>query len=190
MIDYKELLEKKITQSINVTKNILNEFKTINNLINTIFSTFDTNKKILICGNGGSAAESQHFAAEIVVRYKSDRIALPAISLNADTSILTASANDFSYEDIFSRQIEALGSRGDLLICFSTSGESTNILKALKTAHKLNINTALFTGKNFQSINNINHIVRVDSVETAFIQEIHLFLIHFICELIDEKYRS
>lgn len=126
--------------------------------------------KILICGNGGSAAESSHFAAELVVRYKRDRRAIPAISLTADSAVITACANDYGYERVFSRQIEALGQPGDVLVAFSTSGKSANVLKAIEKAKVLGMT-----------------VIEPPRRETTrHSQELHLSWLHDICEVLDD----
>lgn len=151
-----------------------------------IKKTINNKKKIFICGNGGSAAESQHFTAELVVKFHKLRKPIPAICLNTDVSIITAHSNDFSFETLFSRQIEALANNEDLLICFSTSGKSKNILSAIKTANKMNLATLLFTGQN--KVDEANYVYNVPFNETDLIQEVHLILIHIICSFIDNNF--
>lgn len=144
-------------------------------------------KKILICGNGGSAAESQHLAAELVGRFRiARRPGLPALSLAADTSVITAWANDFSFEEIFSRQVEAFGQPGDLLICLSTSGTSANILLAIRKARDLRISTLLLTGAN-EHPTLADMTIKVPSLHTPCIQEIHLHIIHTLCDLVEKQ---
>jgi D-sedoheptulose 7-phosphate isomerase len=142
--------------------------------------------KVLICGNGGSAADSQHFAAEIVGRFEKERKGFPAIALTTDTSALTAIGNDYGFEHIFSRQVEALGQKGDILIGISTSGNSVNVIKAVEKAKELNMFTVGFLGKDGGKLKNIvdkAFIVRSDNI--ARIQEVHLTLEHAICKIID-----
>ncbi|MCK5720432.1 MAG: phosphoheptose isomerase [Thiomargarita sp.] len=145
--------------------------------------------KILACGNGGSAAQAQHFAAEIVNRFETERVALPVISLTTDSSILTSVANDYAYENIFSRQIEALGNEKDILLVISTSGNSANILQAIKIAQQKNM---LVISLNGRDGGQVAHQLRENDMEicvshqsTARIQEVHLFIIHCLCEMID-----
>lgn len=144
--------------------------------------------KILVCGNGGSAAESQHFVAELVGRFEiPSRKALPVISLNADTSVITAWANDFHYDEIFSRQIEALGKSGDILLCLSSSGNSPNITKAIETANKLNMISMALLGKGggvARVVSQYNIIIPSD--DTARVQEMHLHTVHNICSCIEQ----
>lgn len=145
--------------------------------------------KILACGNGGSAADAQHFAAELVGRFERERQELPAIALTTDTSILTAIGNDYSYELIFSKQVRALGQPGDVLLGISTSGNSGNVIKAIEAAHDKNMPVIAFTGKDGGKIQallkdgDINLCVPAD--RTARIQETHLLLLHCLCDGID-----
>ena len=142
--------------------------------------------KILICGNGGSAADSQHFAAEIVGRFEKERKAFPAIALTTDTSALTAIGNDYGFDKVFSRQVEALGEKGDILVGISTSGNSENVIKAVETAKDMGIFTVGFLGKDGGKLKDIvdkAFIVRHSS--TARIQEVHLTLEHTLCKIIE-----
>jgi D-sedoheptulose 7-phosphate isomerase len=145
--------------------------------------------KILACGNGGSAADAQHFAAELVGRFERERRELPAIALTTDTSILTAIGNDYSYDVIFSKQVRALGQPGDILLGISTSGNSGNVIKAIEAAHDKKMSVIVFTGKDGGKIQtllkegDINLCVPAD--RTARIQETHLLLLHCLCDGID-----
>jgi D-sedoheptulose 7-phosphate isomerase len=146
------------------------------------------NKKIILAGNGGSAADSQHMAAEYVSRFAFNRPALAAIALTVDTSIITSIGNDYGFEEIFCRQIEAIGQEGDILFAYSTSGKSKNILKAIEASKNKKIISVLFTGindENFSVIPDI--IVRTPSKNTAKIQEGHLMLGHIICGQIEQR---
>ena len=143
---------------------------------------------ILWCGNGGSAADSQHLAAEFVGRFKKDRKALRSIALTTDTSVLTCIANDYSYEDIFSRQLEALARTGDVLIVISTSGNSENILRALKTAKELGVKTIALLGKDGGLAEaHADLAIVIPSVSTARIQEAHILIGHILCDLIEQE---
>lgn len=156
-----------------------------------IFKTFETGNKVLICGNGGSAADAQHIAAEFVGRYETERKALPAIALTTDTSALTALANDYSFERIFSRQVEALAVKGDLLIAISTSGNSKNIISAVMSAGKLRCRTLCLTGrggKKLASLCDMSILVPAD--RTARIQEAHITIGHLWCEIIDARLKE
>ncbi|MBD3260475.1 MAG: SIS domain-containing protein [Candidatus Altiarchaeales archaeon] len=156
--------------------------------IDAIVQCLRAGGKILICGNGGSAADSQHMAAELIGRFKRDREALPAIALTTDTSILTALGNDWGVETLFSRQIQALGSEGDILIAFSTSGSSPNILEACKSAREKKMRVIGFTGNRGEKLKTAADIcLTVDSEDTPNIQEAHITLAHIICGKVEEK---
>jgi len=146
---------------------------------------------LLFAGNGGSAADAQHLAAEYVVRFQSSRPALRAIALTTDTSILTASANDMGFDEVFARQVEALGRPGDVLVLHSTSGESPNVLRAAQTAKARGIAVVAFLGKGGGALRELADVALVvPSDDTARIQEIHLALEHLICELVEERLRA
>jgi D-sedoheptulose 7-phosphate isomerase len=139
-------------------------------------------------GNGGSATQAQHFAAELVVRYKDDRPALPAVALTADVAILTACANDFDYSAIFARQIEGLGKAGDIAVGITTSGRSPNVLKALEAARARGLATIMLTGeKGRAEAARWDVGIVVPSEETAHVQELHLAALHLICRFVDEE---
>ena len=147
--------------------------------------------KILLFGNGGSAADAQHIAAELVGRFKAERKSLPAIALTTDTSVLTAIGNDFGYAHVFDRQVEALANKGDIAIGISTSGNSINVINALKLASKLNCITIGFSGQHGAEMNKICNInLSVPSVDTPRIQEMHILIGHTICHLIDQEFCS
>ena len=154
---------------------------------NIISNRFQNGNKLLICGNGGSASDSQHIATEFMSALTHDvrRKAIPAIALTTDTSFITAHTNDFSYDDVFSRQIEGLGNKGDILIGLSTSGKSKNIIRAFKTAKALDLETILFTGMYNLKRNYIDHILNVQSGSTQHIQETHITIAHIIIEIIE-----
>ncbi len=146
----------------------------------------ETGYKILICGNGGSAADSQHFAAEIVGRFEKERKAFPAIALTTDTSALTAIGNDYGFDKVFSRQVEALGEKGDILVGISTSGNSENVIKAVEKAKEMGIFTVGFLGKDGGKLKNIvDKAFIVRHSNTARIQEVHLTLEHTLCKIIE-----
>jgi len=154
-----------------------------------IIDTFQKGNKILLCGNGGSASDCQHLAAEFMVRYVNQRKPLPAIALTTDTSILTAHTNDFGFEQVFSRQIESLGNQGDCLIAISTSGNSENIIQAVKMAQNKKINIIILTGKTGGKLANLQHYtITVESHITARIQEAHILIGHWWCQLADEYF--
>lgn len=154
---------------------------------NAIIKALENNNKIMFCGNGGSAADSQHLSAELIGRYKKNRKPLSSISLTTDTSALTAISNDFSFNDIFSRQVEALGNKGDVLYAISTSGNSENIIKAIHQATENGLITIGLTGKNNGKIENIcDCIIRVPATSPDRIQEMHIAIGHIICEIIED----
>ncbi|HKM15461.1 MAG TPA: phosphoheptose isomerase [Marinospirillum sp.] len=147
--------------------------------------------KVLSCGNGGSAGDAQHFSSEMLNRFERERPGLPAMALTTDTSTLTSIANDYSYNEIFSKQIRALGQPGDILLAISTSGNSANVVQAIQAAHERDMRVVALTGKDggdmaaLLSANDCE--IRVPSTVTARIQEVHLLVIHCLCDLIDEQ---
>ena len=152
-------------------------------------STIKANKKIMLCGNGGSAADSQHIAAEFIGRFEKERKSIAAIALTTDTSALTAIGNDYGYEEVFSRQVEGLGLSGDLLIGISTSGNSKNVVKALEVAKKKGIRTVALVGDKpngvIQTI--ADYVLVAPSANTARIQECHILMMHTICQLVESE---
>ena len=153
----------------------------------TISESFNAGNKLLICGNGGSAADSQHMAAEFVNTFNFQRDPLPAIALSVDTSVITSIANDSNYDSIFARQIAALGRKGDVLIVFSTSGNSITIVRAIEEARTQGMMTIGFTGKNGGKIKGmLDYALCVPSVHTARIQEAHVALYHIICGMVEQ----
>lgn len=160
---------------------------TIANVARRLIETFQIGNKLLIMGNGGSAADAQHFAAEIVSRFRMERPALPAIALSTDTSILTAIGNDYGFERVFSRQVEALAAPGDAVIGLSTSGNSPNVFKALEMARQAGCSTIGFLGKDGGSIKQLCDIpLIIPSHDTPRIQEGHITIIHILCDLIEQ----
>lgn len=149
------------------------------------------NHKVVVCGNGGSAADSQHFAAELVGRFMRERKALPVVALTTDTSVLTAIGNDYGFDRIFERQVEALCTEGDVLLVISTSGNSKNQVNAILKAKELGATTVALLGKTGgECLKLTDYSYVVPSVESARIQEVHLFIEHLICELVEEDYVS
>ena len=146
---------------------------------------------MLIFGNGGSAADSQHMAAELVGRFEAERKALPCIALTTDSSILTAISNDYNFEDIFARQIEALGNAGDTVVAISTSGSSKNVIKGVKAAKAKGAKVITLTGKDGGELLNMADIaINVDAENTARVQEVHITIIHAICRLVENSFIS
>ena len=160
----------------------------IEDAVKLIVTAFKNKKKILIAGNGGSAAMSSHIAAEFVGRYKIERKGLPCIALTTDTAILTAWANDYSYDGVFERQLEALANPGDIFIALSTSGNSINLIKAVEFSKKHGIDVIGLLGKDGGKLKNTSTIeIIVPSDNTPRIQESHLMILHIICELVDKE---
>lgn len=154
--------------------------------VQMIKTVLKKNGKILIFGNGGSAADANHFAAEIVCRFEKNRKAMAAISLNTDTSVITSIGNDLGYKNIFSRQIEAVGTRDDVAIAISTSGKSENIIAACKSARKKKMKIIALTGKHgLSKKNSADIVIAVPSAKTARIQEAHALILHTICGLLE-----
>ena len=160
----------------------------ISDCIDSIVDALKKGNKLLVCGNGGSAADSQHMAAEFINRFLLERSPLPAIALSTDTSVLTSISNDYSFDEVFSKQVDALGKCGDILFGISTSGSSGNVLKAFETAKKKEIMTIALTGALPNKIADTADIcIDVPSQETPRVQEMHNMIIHMICELVERK---
>jgi D-sedoheptulose 7-phosphate isomerase len=169
----------------NIKKNLINK---IYNAAQTCIEVIKSKKKIIFFGNGGSAADAQHLATELVIRFEKNRKPISSISLSTDTSLITACSNDFSFNKIFSKQIEAIGEEGDLAIAISTSGKSKNVIDALKVCKNKKIKSILLTGKNkFLYKNYCNHIINIPSKSTARIQEAHIFVGHLICKFVEDS---
>lgn len=158
--------------------------------IELMFAALVNDGKVLACGNGGSAADAQHFAAELVGRFEMERMGLAGIALTTDTSALTAIANDYDFNRVFAKQVEALGRSGDVLLAISTSGNSANIIAAIEAAHERDMRVVALTGKDGGQIAHIlqdqDILLNVAHQRTARIQEIHILLIHAICDGIDQ----
>ncbi|EON11802.1 MULTISPECIES: phosphoheptose isomerase [Pandoraea] len=154
-----------------------------------MFEALSNGNKILACGNGGSAADCQHFAAELVGRFERERPELPAIALTTDSSILTAVGNDYNFDAIFSKQVRALGQEGDVLLAITTSGNSSNVLAAIDAAHERGMHVIALTGKGGGKVNaalgELDVHICVPAERTARIQEVHLLTIHCLCDLVD-----
>ena len=187
----RDLIKKNIKDSLKIKKELLkNEtlIKQIVEIADLIIKAFKTEKKLLFCGNGGSAADAQHLAAEFSGRYYLNRAPLHAEALHTDTSFMTAVANDFSFDEVYSRLIKGISKDGDILIGMSTSGNSKNVTKALEQAKKQGLITIGFTGKKGGEMNNhCDLIINIPSNDTPRIQECHLMLGHAICELVEKE---
>jgi len=184
-------IKQLISESISVKQQLLNDeamLQGICDAVNAVTNAFKNGNKVLFCGNGGSAADAQHLAAEFSGRFYKDRKALPAEALHCNTSYLTAVANDYSYDVIYSRLVEGLGVNGDVLIGLSTSGNSGNIIKAFEIAKEKNIITIGFTGDSGGKMKDLcDYLFNVPSKITPRIQESHILIGHIICELVEEK---
>ena len=180
-----------IAASIEVKQQLLENEKiinTVNDCVAVIVNAFKNGNKVLFCGNGGSAADAQHLAAEFSGRFYIDRDALPAEALHCNTSYLTAVGNDYSFDLIYARLIKGLGKKGDVLIGLSTSGNSANIVNAFEIAKEKEMITIGFTGLTGGLLKEISdHLLNVPSTDTPRIQESHILLGHIICELVEEK---
>ena len=187
-----EKIKQIIQSSIDVKKQVLENdelIKTICDVVNAITSAFKNGNHVYFCGNGGSAADAQHLAAEFSGRFYTDRKALPAEALHCNTSYLTAVANDYSFDVIYSRLIDGIGKEGDVLVGLSTSGNSTNILKAFETAAIKKMMTVGFTGATGGKMKELsNYLINIPSTDTPRIQESHIMVGHIICELVEKKY--
>jgi D-sedoheptulose 7-phosphate isomerase len=180
-----------IKASIDVKKQILENTElltTVEKVVDVIVNTFKNGNRVYFCGNGGSAADAQHLAAEFSGRFYTDRKALPAEALHCNTSYLTAVANDYSYDVVYSRMIDGIGQAGDILIGLSTSGNSGNIIKAFETAKEKKIITVGFTGLSGGLMKSLSdYIINIPSTDTPRIQESHIMVGHIICQLVEEK---
>ena len=161
--------------------------KLLEQMAEQISAAFQRGNKILLCGNGGSAADAQHIAAEFIGRFKRERKSLPAIALTTDTSILTALANDYSYETVFARQVEGLGQKGDILIALSTSGSSKNVIEAVKKAKETGLHVFGFSGKSDGELKKLAHLnFSAGSEKTPHVQEMHITALHAISETVED----
>jgi D-sedoheptulose 7-phosphate isomerase len=180
------MFERILNEHLTCFKSLAQLSEPISNAGRMLTKTIEKGKKILVCGNGGSASDAQHFAAEIVGRFTRERSAWPAVALNTDTSLITAIANDYGYNDIFARQVEALGVSGDILIGISTSGNSKNVIQASVQARAKRMQTiALVGNKGGSLIEHADISIIVPSEVTARIQEVHIFILHFWAEMIE-----
>jgi D-sedoheptulose 7-phosphate isomerase len=187
-----EKIKNIIQASIDVKTKILADDKilqTVQDSVNLIVSAFEKGNKVLFCGNGGSASDAQHLAAEFSGRFYTDRDALPAEALHCNTSYLTAVANDYSYDVIYSRLIKGIGKEGDILVGLSTSGNSKNIVNAFEVAKEKGMTTIAFTGSTGGKLKKLSdQLINIPSDDTPRIQESHITLGHIICQLVEEIY--
>lgn len=189
-----EKIKNIIESSIDVKQKVLQSedlLSTIEKIIDVMTTSLRDGKRIYFCGNGGSAADAQHLAAEFSGRFYTDRKALPAEALHCNTSYLTAVANDYSFDLIYARLIDGIGDRGDVLVGLSTSGNSANIVKAFEVAREKEIITVGFTGLSGGIMKNLsNYLINIPSTDTPRIQESHIMIGHIICQLVEENYFS
>lgn len=188
---FEDRIKQAIQNSIQLKQNILKNHEllsTISKVSQEIIQAFKNDKKVLLCGNGGSAADAQHIAAELSGRFYFDRDPLFAEALHVNTSYITAVANDYSYDEVYSRLVKAKGRPGDVLIGISTSGNSKNIIKALEVANKIGVITVGMTGESGGKIIDIcKYLINVPSKDTPRIQEAHIMIGHIICEIVEKE---
>ncbi len=186
-----EKIKNIIQASIDTKQSLLNDetlLRTIESIVDIIVKAFEGGHRIYFCGNGGSAADAQHLAAEFSGRFYTNRKALPAEALHTNTSYLTAVANDYGYEMVYARLIDGVGEAGDILVGLSTSGNSSNIILAFEAAREKGITTIGFTGLSGGQMKSISdHLVNVPSTDTPRIQESHIMVGHIVCQLVEEK---
>ena len=184
-------IDEYIKETISTKEKILNDNtikNTINMIVEKLVEAYKNDNKMIIAGNGGSAADSQHIACEMISKLNINRKALNAHALNTNTSVITSIGNDFGFEFIFSRQIEAIGKPGDIFIALSTSGESTNIINALIAAKKNNIITLSITGMKYCQVDKISdYVIKIPSAKTPIIQESQIMIGHIICSLVEKQ---
>ncbi len=184
-------MKEYISKSIKVKKDILedeNLLKEIEKVVVTVSAALRKEKKLLFIGNGGSASDCNHLSTEFVSKFCKERHALNAVSLTANNSLLTAIANDFGFEKVFSRQVEGLGEKGDILFALSTSGNSKNIVEALRIAKEKGLVNIGFSGGNSSKMDSLCDILlKIPSLDTPIIQEAHIMLGHLICKMVEEK---
>lgn len=183
----KEILQS----SVDVKKSVMEDSQLLNRIeetVNVIVKAFEDGKKVLFCGNGGSAADAQHLAAEFSGRFYYDRNPLDAEALHVNSSYMTAVANDYSYDEVYSRLVKAKGVKGDVLVAISTSGNSSNILKAMQTSRELGMINIGFTGATGGKMKDLSDVLlNIPSKDTPRIQESHITVGHIICELVEAK---
>ena len=183
-----DLLKSAIASASKTIRSLVDLDRQVAKAADLITNCLRSRNKILACGNGGSAADAAHFATEFVVRFTHDRPAYPAIALTSDGGLLTAAGNDYGFEEIFARQIDAFGVENDLLICLSTSGKSENVKRALQRAKARKLKTIAFLGRDGGSTIGMADVdLVVKSESTARIQEAHKFLLHVLCEIVEER---
>ena len=181
------LINESVRTFTNISKD-QHQVVLIEDITNTILNAFKSDNKLLLCGNGGSAADAQHIAAELSGRFEIDRKPLNAEALHVNSSFVTAVANDYGYEEVYSRMVEAIGKNGDVLLALSTSGNSKNVIRAIEKANSLGLITIGFSGNDGGAMQNLcKYNLIIPSDNTARIQEAHILVGHIICKLIEQK---
>ena len=185
-----EIIKNNFSENIETNKACIDKIlPSIEKSVDRIIMMLEASGKLLSCGNGGSSGDAQHITSEFINRFEKERRELPAVSLNSDTATITSISNDYDYKYIFSKQINAIGQKNDVLMAFTTSGNSDNVIEAIKSAHKKGISIILITGNDGGSASKMlsdNDIeIKVTSKRTSRIQEMHLIIIHSICECLD-----
>jgi len=189
VVEMKEKINSAINQSMECKKYVQgNLVPEIEQAINILLYCYRNNKKLLICGNGGSAADAQHMVGELVGKFKMERKPLACVGLTTNTSILTAWSNDYSYDTVFERQVQALGQKEDVLLGISTSGNSENVIKAIESAKQIGMKTITLLGKDGGRMKDMGDLnIIVGSNDTPRIQEAHIMIIHIICEILESE---
>jgi phosphoheptose isomerase len=188
MSDFSSNLNRAINDSVRTLESLKELGREVSRAVDLIEQCLRAGNKLLVCGNGGSATDASHFATELVVRFAKDRRALPAIPLSSDNGILTATGNDYGFNEIFARQVAAFGVPGDVLICLTTSGKSKNLIRALEDAKARELKTIAFLGRGGGStlgMADVDLLIKSDS--TARVQEAHKLLLHVLCEVIESR---
>jgi D-sedoheptulose 7-phosphate isomerase len=188
----KDQIQQFFEESIKVKQDAFSKnANIIEEVVAVMLAALKQGNKILFCGNGGSAADSQHIAAEFIGRFKKERQSLAAVALTTDTSILTAIGNDYGFDFVFSRQVEGIANEGDVLVGISTSGNSKNVIEAVNLAKKMNVKTVSFTGNDGGPLGSLTDFhINVPSSDTARIQESHICIAHIICELVENNFKT
>jgi D-sedoheptulose 7-phosphate isomerase len=184
-----DLIQERIAEAVEVTRSLAEprQREAVRGVAEALCEALRGGGKVLFCGNGGSAADAQHLAAELVGRYLLDRRPLPALCLTDNTATITAVANDYGYEDVLARAVSGLGLRGDVLIGLTTSGTSANVLAALSAGRSAGLTTVAFVGRHTATVSPLaDHVISIDSPTTAHIQEAHMVLGHIVCELVEQ----
>jgi D-sedoheptulose 7-phosphate isomerase len=191
MSDFSSNFDQAIQESVRTLESLKKLEREVSSAADLIEQSLRAGNKLLVCGNGGSAADASHFATELVVRFAKDRRALPAICLASDSGILTAAGNDYGFDEIFARQVAAFGVAGDVLICLTTSGKSKNVVRALEQAKARGLQTIAFLGRDGGSTIGIADVdLLVKNNSTARVQEAHQLLLHVLCEIIEARLKE